>query len=264
MRRLIKEWKTLGSARFLRVRRNKAADKLSGAWHRLVKTPIIQSRYGVLMSANWSDQTFRFCIDATYGYDLSQLLSEHTAEFTFLDIGSNQGVYSLIACKNSFCRAVYAFEPMPATFAVLQKNIDINHLNDTIVPINAGVSAQCGQAQLSLSPGHTGGASLHGGTAVEQQTVTVELIDHTVMNERLNPVGDIIVKVDVEGHEEPVFEQLVQCSFASAIKIVHYEVDEKRVDPDRLQNMLENLGFNQFERISTTRKYHYDIIARKV
>lgn len=265
MRRLIKEWKTLGNAEFARTRGRKASNKIRAAYHKFARTTVIPSRYNVLMTANWSDTTFRFCIDAAYGYDLYNILNDYPRPFTFLDIGANQGVYSLVAGKNSQCKSVYSFEPTPRTFSLLQKNIVANNLESTVHAINAGVSDHCGHATLSIDPAHTGGATLHDtDSQTNQLTVDVELIDHNELTRRVSLIGDIVIKVDVEGHEETVFKQLSASGFASQIRLIHYEVDEQWVEPDTLKHYLENLGFNKFERFDTHRKFHYDVVARKL
>lgn len=264
MRRLLNEWKSLGNAGFLEVRKQKAANKLRARYHRSVGTSVVQSRYGVLMTANWNDATFRFCIDGAYGYDLHDLLKQYPADFTFLDIGSNQGLYSLIACGNPRCKAVYAFEPMPDTFALLHKNIIANKLQNKITAINAAVSDNNGNATLTLNPDHSGGATLHGSeNKAGEHTVNVKLIDHNTLSKQLELVGDVVVKVDVEGHEETVFAALAQSEFAHQLKLIHYEVDENWVEPKTLQQILTDIGFRQFEKFTSGRKYHYDVVARK-
>ena len=45
---------------------------------------------------------------------------------TFFDIGANTGIYSLLAGLLDPQRRVFAFEPMPAIFAYLQRNIAVN------------------------------------------------------------------------------------------------------------------------------------------
>ena len=264
MRRLINEWKTLGSARFLQVRKQKAANKIRHRYHKVVGTRAVPSRYGVLMTANWADNTFRFCIDGAYGFDLHDLLMEYPSDFTFLDIGANQGLYSLIACNNPHCQAVYAFEPMPDTFALLNKNILANQVQGKITAVNAAISNTNGTATLTLDPSHTGGATLHGTeNSAAKNSVVVDLIDHSTLANKIRLTGDVIVKVDVEGHEETVFSELALTGFADQLKLIHYEVDEKWVKPEKLQRILTGLGFRQFDKFSSGRDYHYDVIARK-
>jgi len=264
MRRLIQEWKKLGTKGFVNIRARKASDKIRGSYHRIAGTKLVPSRYGVLLSANWQDTTFRFCVNAAYGYDLHNLLTDYPDDFTFFDIGANQGIYSLIACKNPHCKSVYAFEPAPQTYKLLQKNIEANNLQNKITAINAGISDKNATATISMQSGHSGGASLHSthdtGT---DQTAEVQLIDHKELDRRVQPIGNVLVKVDVEGHEETVFLQLARCQFAPQMKLVEYEVDEKWVDPQRLQSILEQAGFNHFERIDSSRSHHYDVVATK-
>jgi len=262
MRRLIQEYKTLGFSEFGRTRKRKASDKIKSGYHRLVQTPVIQSRYGVAMVANWSDTTFRFCVNAAYGFELHDLLVNHPDEFTFVDIGSNQGLYSLIACKNPACKAVFAFEPMPETYKLLQQNIAANHLQQ-VTAINAAVSESTGTSTISVDPAHTGGASLHQTNKNFSTQVKIDTVDHAKLNELIKPHGKVFVKVDVEGHEEAVLAQIAKCRFREQIHVVHYEVDEKWVNPQTLQTTLQQSGFHSFERIDSQRSHHYDVIARR-
>jgi len=56
----------------------------------------VKSFYGPLMFENWRDVTFRFCIRGSYGTVFSDYLKNYTKPFCFIDIGANQGLYSLI------------------------------------------------------------------------------------------------------------------------------------------------------------------------
>src|SRR5262249_6802707 len=56
----------------------------------------VTSSYGVRMKANWNDRTFQYCYFGTYGRTLANFLRRYERPFVFLDIGSNQGLYSLL------------------------------------------------------------------------------------------------------------------------------------------------------------------------
>src|SRR3546814_19160807 len=71
---------------------------------------VVTSRYGVKLRANWRDRTFQYCRAATYGRDLSGFLAAQDSPFAFVDIGANQGLYSLLAARNPQCARVIAFE----------------------------------------------------------------------------------------------------------------------------------------------------------
>jgi len=62
-----------------------------------------------------------------YEPDTTQLFLKLVANSrTFFDIGANTGLYALAAAANDPVRQVYAFEPFPAIYAYLVRNIAVN------------------------------------------------------------------------------------------------------------------------------------------
>jgi FkbM family methyltransferase len=55
-----------------------------------------------------------------------------------LDVGANIGVFTLFAAKQG--AQVYAYEPVPPTFEVLQYNTRLHHLESVAHPRNIGIS----------------------------------------------------------------------------------------------------------------------------
>jgi FkbM family methyltransferase len=55
-----------------------------------------------------------------------------------LDVGANIGVFALCAAKQG--AQVYAYEPIPGTFGLLQQNIHLHGLDDMVHPRNIGLS----------------------------------------------------------------------------------------------------------------------------
>jgi FkbM family methyltransferase len=55
-----------------------------------------------------------------------------------LDVGANIGVFALSAAKQG--AQVYAYEPIPGTFGLLQQNIHLHGLDDMVHPRNIGLS----------------------------------------------------------------------------------------------------------------------------
>jgi FkbM family methyltransferase len=129
---------------------------------------------------------------------------------TFFDIGANIGVFSVAAGRSlqETQSSIYAFEPCPATFAILEKNLQENEL--------AGVHGQClavsersGAASLYVNaemkdglnsledPSH-GDAEVVGTVPVRVTTLDEFIVEHEI------PAVDVM-KVDVEGAELLVF-----------------------------------------------------------
>jgi len=222
-----------------------------------VKTP-----YQVKLTANWEDQTFLYCAKGTYGKFLSSFIQRQEAEFTFLDIGANQGLYSLIAARNPNCARVFAFEPVAPTFEILEKNVALNNQQHKVTLTPAAVSDTEGQATIYLTQDHSGAASLNRADTPEKSDMTqIRTINSQTLNQLVGCPANIIVKVDVEGYEPVVLAELMKTSFASQIQAIFYEVEVSRFDPSALQQLLTAAGFRKFEKIGQGKQF--DMLARR-
>lgn len=223
----------------------------------------VRSRYGVLMRANWNDVTFNMCRDAAYGWALAHLIRDVRGPFVFLDIGANQGLYSLLAAQNPGASQVLAFEPVARTHDFLSQNIAANGLSGKVNPVRAAISSQTGVVKISVPQAHSGGASIEAHMAGSEATATEEIrtLDAAGLDALISGAGEIIVKVDVEGHEEAVLTQLMKSAHRDRISTVFYEVDEAWVSPQKLAAILSAGGFTRFDRMGGRR--HYDILARR-
>lgn len=68
-----------------------------------------------------------------------------------LDIGANTGLFIVFLNSIGANVRVYAFEPAPATFEVLKRNVELfNHLPVEI--FNVGISQHCGTSNLTYYP----------------------------------------------------------------------------------------------------------------
>ncbi len=234
--------------------------RLKRKFHKIVGTACVRSRYGVLMRANWQDATFNMCYAGGYGTALADLITERNDDFLFLDIGANQGLYSLLAAKNPNCQQAYAFEPVVQTFNLLRDNIALNGFQARITPVQAAVSDTAGSATITLRAAHSGAASLENTALVRGGTAeTIRTINIFDLDALLRPEGSILVKIDVEGHEAVVIDQLMQSQHRQRIVAIFYEVDENWNDPAALEAALRHGGFSRFVRHGDGT--HYDVLA---
>lgn len=118
-----------------------------------------------------------------------------------LDIGANRGIWAHEMA--AVCQTVWAFEPNPKLFAVLEKAAA-----RSVTCRTEALSDESGEAAL-LVPGEAGrysnqGASLNpdkvGARAHMRVTVTTARLDD------LDPPPSGFLKIDVEGHERAVLE----------------------------------------------------------
>lgn len=220
---------------------------------------VVTSRYGVRMRANWGDRTFLYCRHATYGRALSDYLGALDAPFVFVDIGANQGLYSLIAARNPHCAAALAFEPVAATFALLTDNIALNDRQATIRPVHAAVSRDSGMATIAADAAHSGVASLRGESPETGEDIRI--LGIAGVDVLLDGTLPLVIKVDVEGHEETVIEALMLSRHRDRIAAIFYEIDERWTDAAAVEARLRAAGFARFTRFGIGR--HYDILAER-
>jgi len=223
--------------------------------------PAVQSRYGVAMAANWRDRTFRYCIYATYGRTLSDYLAGLKRDFVFLDIGSNQGLYALLAGRNTSCRQVLAFEPVDRTFRFLSRNIELNGLQALVTPLKLAIAAQTGTATIAVNDRHSGTATLAGRGDVGAGAEVIETIDAAALDKLIPPALPIVVKLDVEGFEPLVLAELAKSRHSSRIMAIFYEVDTRWSDPAAMEATLREAGFSGFDKFG--RGHHYDVLATR-
>ena len=222
----------------------------------------VRSAYGVLMVPNWQDTTFRYCIFGTYGSDLSDLLLGQAEDFVFVDIGANQGLYSLIAAQNPKCRRIIAFEPVPQTHARLAANVALNGGAERTVLHMLAIADSVGEVEISVAEGHTGTATLAGREAGQSGGgVTISTIDAPLVDPLLAGELPMFVKIDVEGLEAVVIAELAKTASFARVEAIFYEVDDRWASAREIETLLRAAGFTRFAKYG--RGHHYDVLATR-
>lgn len=129
----------------------------------------------------------------------------------FYDVGANVGYHSLVANQVIKSGKIYAFEPMPAVRAILEKHISINRKyirNDNITMLPIAVSNEEKQVEFSNDITHRDGNTYINESYVFKGTknkikVKCESIDGLIKQGYKKPG---IIKIDVEGAEYDVLQ----------------------------------------------------------
>ncbi len=163
----------------------------------------------------------------------------------FVDIGSNVGVYSLLASGGAGAESL-AFEPVPETFFVLQENIVLNKLSELVTPLNLGLGKEAGALRFTrhldginhvLAPGEATGQSLE---------VEVKSLDQALQNRDVN-----LIKLDVEGFELPVLQGAKESLNNPALKGLIIELngsgERYGMDEKQIVKLLQEAGFAPFD-----------------
>ncbi len=125
---------------------------------------------------------------------------------TVVDAGANIGYYTLLAAKSAGNGgSVYAFEPDPAYYALLKKNIEVNRLSKIVELFQAAIGNAENKSAFFLG-NFTANSffSLPGVTTDKTIIVDVVSLDK-FFSERGWPSVDVI-KMDIEGSEKTALD----------------------------------------------------------
>ena len=216
-----------------------------------------RSIYGVWLKRR-DDNTYTYCVNGSYGFAYSEHLKKIRHDFTFLDIGSNIGLYSLVALRNSNCKDVHCFDPDSATIPFLTANLQ--RTEKSIFRVHPyAVSSSAGTAILNKESGHSGASTLATPTFESSAAETVTTVDHNYLDELLaHTQRPIYLKLDVEGHEMTVLTTLAQSSIINQVKEVFAEFNPAMSDTKAMQQWFTSNGFIQKWRIGSDQ--HWDAL----
>jgi len=224
----------------------------------------VKSIYGFRFEENYKDTTFKYYITGKYGSFYWSRLKGIRYPFVFLDIGANQGLYTLAASSNEQLEHAYAFEPAPSTASLLRKNIYLNGGEKKASVHEMAISDSAGSRSLIFDSLHSGAASIaekNEDNPKDSHGLEVVSADRSVLNGVIKERGvGVHCKIDVEGHEREVLSELFMCAFAEDVVEVFFEVDERWVEPEEMLLALRNLGFSL---VFFGTKKHYDVLAKR-
>lgn len=119
------------------------------------------------------------------------------------DVGANIGWYTTFFAKLvGPTGQVHAFEPVPGTFAELQRNVEVNGLNSNVIVNNIGLGDTKAKTEIYLFPELSSGyASLADKPDRKSEKVEVKISTFDLYTE-INKIEQVdFIKVDIEGAE---------------------------------------------------------------
>jgi FkbM family methyltransferase len=162
---------------------------------------------------------------------------------TVVDVGAHVGYYTLLFAKNvGSSGRVLSFEPLPANFAVLQKNVEINGLKYVELFTSALFSSSRELAINLPTNSNSGEASVTESSDPKRMQIRATTLD--AITSELNVRPDFI-KIDVEGCEWDVIagaqETIKRSRPAMLIELHHFDGDVAR---HPVPNLLETMGYH--------------------
>ena len=120
-----------------------------------------------------------------------------------IDVGAHHGAYAIVLGKilekNNIQGKIIAVEPNPVSFDVLEKNVKLNGLENTIYCERVAVSDRAGEMNISLLDVQSGISNKATPETVPVNVVTLDML----MNKYGIDFVDVL-QIDVEGAELPV------------------------------------------------------------
>lgn len=162
-----------------------------------------------------------------FEYDEFKLMSEYLKhDSTFIDIGGNMGIYSLVAAKYiDRTGNILSFEPNPSMAERFEFNIEINGFNELIDLVRLGVADKEDSFHLSLPEKNLGGASIVVNNSEENIMVKCKPLLDALKEYNIEQID--LLKIDIEKAEplalNPFFNNAPRKLFP---KMIFIESDE--------------------------------------
>jgi FkbM family methyltransferase len=165
----------------------------------------------------------------------------------FLDIGSYWGLYSLLTLRAGVFEKMYAFDADRHNFAQLQANLFLNDATHSITTFNKALSDKPGKLQFWDSRSHPNKNRAGVGVLADNsEWPTYEVDAITIDSVVTTSGGHLLMKVDVEGHEESVLRGMKQTVATNKV-VMQIEVFEQQ--HERVFAEVNRLGLRQIHSI---------------
>ncbi len=211
---------------------------------RYTKEVIIKNHVGIF-SVNTCNDSFIKSIP-TYELEDQSWLAKSQHKDTFLDIGANIGFFTLLAMNRYDYQCAVCFEPNPDTYKRLQKNIELNGLENKVTLIPKGAGAELGNITFYAEQVHTGGSSfyLKDGVNADMHTVPITTIDNELSDLNIEPEKVSFIKIDVEGFELETLRGISN-TLQAITHDSHIFVEIRKGNVGAASDMLRVSGFTQ-------------------
>lgn len=157
------------------------------------------------------------CWKGAFAFEYSKIFYDLVKEMNvFVDIGANIGFYSLLAVKANNNIEVHAFEPAMGPFVYLEKNIDLNRVNNRIRKYKIALSDSIGiidfyeykNPKYKYLKYNLGGVSCEVNNTMSNNMEKTQ-VEATTLNDFANnnlQSGIDLIKIDTEGTENKILE----------------------------------------------------------
>ena len=203
----------------------------------------VLSNYGVWMSNTLNDKTFKLSVMG-YRNGLEKFLSGIDLPMIFIDIGANQGVFSLVAAKNKNFHEIHAFEPNLNLISILEKNF-LYTKNEKFFIHPFAVSSAEGEVNFFVPENHSG----IGKISKNVWNSSIKSVNRNYLNNTFTNISyPFFIKIDAEGSETEILYELFNSNLSLNIKYIFIELNSIYGYTDLIVKILKRNGFHELFR----------------
>jgi FkbM family methyltransferase len=160
------------------------------------------------------------------------------------DVGANMGFYSVWMSKFvSTLGKIHSFEPDQDNYRRLIKNVELNNLQNIVLPNNIAVSDYDGKLKFTVGLDGENHIALNS----KQDTIQVDSLSLDAYAKQHHISHFAYVKIDVEGFEYNVLRGADQLLTGKRIHIIQLEINQSvmnsGIDINDLLNLLEKYDY---------------------
>lgn len=170
--------------------------------------------------------------------ELAKSFRQSKKRVTIFDVGANVGKYTLEILDrfSGISVEVHCFEPSFSTFSRLKENLD-SHVNSTSSKVllnNFGLSNKDSKTSLYTNAQYSGYATIYNktneqyGIKFEQkEEISLKKVSDYIENHKIHTID--FIKLDIEGHEFSVLDDLKQLIDSKRISYIQFEFGSTNV-----------------------------------
>ncbi len=191
--------------------------------------------------------------------DMGFLLHFLRSQDVFFDVGANVGSYTLLASGACNAKSI-AIEPVKSTFNILQQNIILNNLQNSVQLLNNGAGATAGTLAFSSTEDTTNHVLTE-----DELTNSIAIIPVITIDSLLTAEAPALIKIDVEGYETEVLRGMAETLKTPSLKAIiielngsgeRYGFDEQAIHQLLIDNQFMPYSYDPFTRSLTLLTTH--------
>lgn len=181
--------------------------------------------------------------------DMAFLLHFLREDDLFLDIGANIGSYTILSASEVGAQTI-SFEPIPATFKILEENIKVNQIEHLVELKNNGIGSENGVIRFTSGLDTVN----HVASASDKDTVEVNVV---TIDSEVQITKPCLIKIDVEGFETEVINGMTNTLKNKNVKAIiielngsgnRYGYDESQIKQKLIDEGFESYAYAPIER----------------